>query len=103
MTEPSEKPKQIRPLFEKLLRPPIGLRAGLIPILFAAGLKAFANAVSITRNGEYLNDLLPTDIEDLCRNPDDYQLTVLELMTNGEISPKVPSAFQYRHNLRGAA
>ena len=79
MTEPDEKPKQIRPFFEKLLRPPIGLRAGLIPILFAAGLKAFANAVSITRNGEYLNDLLPTDIEDLCRNPDDYQLTVLEL------------------------
>jgi hypothetical protein len=79
MTEPSEKPKQIRPFFEKLLRPPIGLRAGLIPILFAAGLKAFANAVSITKNGDYLNDLLPTDIEDLCRNPDDYQLTVLEL------------------------
>jgi hypothetical protein len=79
MTEPDERPKQLRPFFEKLLRPPIGLRAGLIPILFAAGLKAFANAVSITRSGDYLNDLLPTDIEDLCRNPDDYQLTVLEL------------------------
>lgn len=79
MTEPNEKPKQIRPFFEKLLRPPIGLRAGLIPIFFAVGLKAFANAVSITKQGEYLNDLLPTDIEDLCRNPDDYQLTVLEL------------------------
>ena len=79
ITEPDETPKSIRFFLEKLLGPPIGLRAGLIPILFAAGLKAFANAVSITHNGDYLNDLLPTDIEDICRNPDDYQLTVLEL------------------------
>ena len=79
MTEPDDKPKAMRPLFESLLQPPIGLRAGLIPILFAAGLKAFANAVSITHKGEYLNDLLPTHIEDICRNPDDYELTVLEL------------------------
>ena len=79
MTEPDEKPKSLRLFLEMLMRPPIGLRAGLMPILFAAGLKAFATAVSITRNGNYLNDLLPTDIEDICRNPDDYQLTVLEL------------------------
>ncbi len=79
MTESDEKPKTIRPLFEKFLRPPIGLRAGVLPILFTAGLKAFANAVSITHKGEYLNDLLPTHIEDICRNPNDYELTVLDL------------------------
>lgn len=79
MTEPDESPKSVRPFLEKLVRPPFGLRAGLMPILFAAGLKAFANAVSITCKGDYLNDLLPTDIENICRNPDDYLLTVLEL------------------------
>jgi hypothetical protein len=79
LTEPREKPKDIAQFFNTLQRPPIGLRAGLIPIMFAAALKAFASAVSITKKGEYLNDILPTDIEDLCRNPSDYRLTVLEL------------------------
>jgi hypothetical protein len=79
LTKPQEKPKDIAKFFRKLKSPPIGLRAGVIPILFAAGLKAFATAVSITRRGQYLNDILPTDIEDICRNPDDYRLTVLEL------------------------
>lgn len=78
-TEPSERPKTIRPFFDALMQPPYGVRKGVIPILFAAGLKAFANAVSITRNGEYLTDLLPTDIEDLCKDVDSYRVTVLEL------------------------
>ncbi len=84
LTEPQDKPKEIEAFFQKLQRPPVGLRAGLIPIFFAAALKAFAAAVSITRKGEYLNDILPTDIEDLCKNPADYRLTVLELDENRE-------------------
>ena len=47
-TIPSEKPKNIRDFFEELMEPPFGVRAGLLPIFFAAGLKAFPQCVFAT-------------------------------------------------------
>ncbi len=71
--------KAPRLLLEKLQKPPIGLRKGLIPILFAAGLKKFANAISLRHKHEYITDILPSIIEDICINPDDYELEIVEL------------------------
>jgi hypothetical protein len=79
LTVPSDTPKDFAKLFAELMSPPYGVRAGLIPILFAAGLKAFPSAVSLTRGGEYVTDILPSEIEQLCRQPDLYRLTVLDL------------------------
>ena len=78
-TLPSQKPKNPSKLFEELIAPPLGLCVGLLPILFTAGLKAFPSALSLTRNGSYVNDILPSEIEQLCREPDLYKLEVLEL------------------------
>ncbi len=76
---PSERPKRPSHLFQELMEPPFGVRAGLLPILFAAGLKAFPSALSLTRDGAYVADVLPSDIEDLCKDPDRYEVTVLDL------------------------
>lgn len=79
LTVPSDTPKSIANLFDELIAPPFGIRAGLLPILFAAGLKAFPSAIALTRNGEYVDDILPTEIEQLCRTPQHYRLAVLDL------------------------
>lgn len=79
LTAPSDKPKDLRVLFEELARPPYGLRAGLLPILMASALKAFPSAIALTHNGEYVQDILPSQVEALCRTPSDYRVVVLDL------------------------
>lgn len=79
LTVPSKNPKDFQPFFEELMAPPYGLRAGVIPILFAAALKAFPSAISLTRDGEYVIDILPSEIERLWKQPERYRLTVLDL------------------------
>jgi len=80
LTEPDDRPKNLSVFLQGLQAPPIGLRAGVIPILLAAALKAFPSALSITRrDGGYVSDLLPSEIEALCRAPDQYRLFVPRL------------------------
>lgn len=78
-TEPADEPKAPTVLFHELLEPPYGVRAGLVPILFAASYQAFPAAVAITRDGEYIDDVLPSHIEDLVRQPERYRVKVLPL------------------------
>jgi hypothetical protein len=79
LTEPSDRPKSLERLLDTLLLPPIGLRIGVIPILLAAALRAFPSAISLMHKGAYLNDILPSDIEDICKNPRDYDILVLDI------------------------
>ena len=80
VTKPTEGAKDLENFFEQLTEPPIGLRRGIIPILFAAALRAFQSTLAITdEKGEYLDDLVPSVIEDICNHPDRYALTVVEL------------------------
>lgn len=79
-TVSSEKPKDIRGFFDELMEPPFGVRAGLLPILFAAGLKAFPSVYSLRYKGRgYVSDILPTEIEQLCREPEAYEFIVLDI------------------------
>lgn len=79
LTVPAAAPKEPAKLFAELELPPYGLRAGVIPILFAAALKAFPNAISLLRDGQYVTDILPSEIEQLCRQPESYRLQVPDL------------------------
>ncbi|MAW34406.1 MAG: hypothetical protein CMK56_08360 [Proteobacteria bacterium] len=80
LTQPKKGKKEFKEFFRHLESPPIGLRTGIIPILLAAGLKAFPNVGSIARrNGDSINDLTPSEIEDICRKPEDFFLTVIEI------------------------
>lgn len=78
-TVSSEKPKDIRGFFDELMEPPFGVRAGLLPILFATGLKAFPSVYSLRYKGSYVSDILPSEIEQLCREPEDYEFIVLDI------------------------
>ena len=79
-TDSSEKPKDIAGFFDGLMKPPFGIRAGLLPILFAAGLKAFPSVYSLRyKGGGYVSDILPSEIEQLCREPKEYEFIVLDI------------------------
>jgi hypothetical protein len=77
--EPGEGGKEFRPLFQRLFESPIGLRAGVLPVLVAAAFRAFPAAISLKREGMYVEDILPTVVEDICRHPELYTLEVLSL------------------------
>ncbi len=77
-TKPGHR-KSPESLFKKISSPPFGIRAGVIPILFAAGLKAFPSAISLTKENEYITDILPSEIEQLSKYPDRYRISVLDL------------------------
>ncbi|MCH8135314.1 MAG: hypothetical protein IIB77_04965, partial [Proteobacteria bacterium] len=78
LTKPEKGAKDLTRFIRELQEPPYGLRLGVIPILFAAALKAFPSALSIVRsNGEYVADLLPSVIEEICKLPHGFRLTVL--------------------------
>ena len=84
LTVPSTTPKDPRQLLHKLVEPPYGVRFGLLPILFGAGLKAFPSALSLMKDGAYVPDILPSVIESLCREPDRFRVSVLELDDESE-------------------
>lgn len=86
--------RPFRPLFADLQAAPIGLRAGLLPVFLACAFRAFPAAVSLRRQGAYVEDILPTVVEDICRNPELYSLEVLSLsLLQQQIIAAVQSAF----------
>ncbi|MDE2784410.1 MAG: hypothetical protein OXK77_15765 [Gemmatimonadota bacterium] len=82
-TEP-DRGKSVRGLLNELREPPYGVRDGVLPLLLAAGFKAFPLAATLRRRGRFVDDLLPSVIEDLVRNPGEYALDVLGLTTAQE-------------------
>ena len=79
VSKPTKTPKDLEGFFRSLREPPIGLRAGLFPILFAAALRAFPSAISLTRDGAYVEDILPSTIETICAKPSEFELRVLPM------------------------
>lgn len=79
LTLPSDGPQSFEVFFNNLKSAPYGIRDGLLPIFLATALKAFPSAISITHKNQYLGDILPTDIEAICRFPEEYQLYVVDM------------------------
>ncbi len=78
-TDPTDTGRSPQELFDKLTATPFGIRPAMFPIIFAAGYKAFAFTTSLSIDGQYIADVLPSDIELLCREPKRHLLKVLEL------------------------
>jgi hypothetical protein len=76
-TEPAEHPKSFEEFFTKLKSPHYGVRNGLIPIFLASAFKAFPSAISLLRDGSYVEDILPSEIESIFQKPWRYSLYVL--------------------------
>lgn len=84
-TEPSfGKSKSIADLIVNLSLPPYGVRKGVIPILFSASMMAFGRAIAIKHKGNYLPDILASQIEEICETPSDYSLDVFRFDNNFE-------------------
>lgn len=79
LTEPAGRPKNFGTLVDTLVSPPIGLRMGVMPVLLAASLRAFPSAISLMHRGVYLSDILPSDIEAICKSPREYEVLVLDI------------------------
>lgn len=79
LSEPADEPKSLERFIARLRRPPYGLRRGVMPILFAAGLKAFPSARALLRGDDYVEDILASHVEAVFNAPEDHRLVVREL------------------------
>ncbi|NSY68401.1 hypothetical protein G6L35_05950 [Agrobacterium tumefaciens] len=62
--------KPLAQIMSVLSAPPLGVAAGLLPILVMAGYKAFAKAVTIHTEGQYVRDILGFDSMRMFKEPD---------------------------------
>lgn len=63
-------------LFAELRNPPFGMRDGLIPVLFGAALQAFPSVRSIQQGMDFLQDIMPTKLEEIFKNAGEYSIRV---------------------------
>lgn len=78
-SDPSEESKCFSEIIKRLILPPYGLRRGVLPILISAGIRAFGQAIVIRNNGEYLPDILASEIEEICQFPERFTIEVIKL------------------------
>lgn len=76
-TDPSAQPKPFSQLLARLAAPPYGVRPGVLPVLIACGIRAFPVVGSMTCDGQYVSDIRPSVIEDLCKDPARFALNVV--------------------------
>ncbi len=75
-TDPGEN-KSFFKFFEELKAPPYGLRKGVVPVFLASALRSFPSVLSITHLKKgYLEDILPSHLEDICEHPEEYRVSV---------------------------
>ena len=81
-TETDVGAKSFKKIIGLLRSEPFGIRPGLLPLLFAAGLQGFGKFVSINRESDnkwqYLDDIRPSDIEMIFDTPDRFEIVILE-------------------------
>jgi hypothetical protein len=61
-------------MIEELASPPVGMKAGTIPVLLIAGILAYRNEVAVYEHGTYRPRLTPEVAERLLRNPGHFQI-----------------------------
>jgi len=76
--------KSLHSLTHELMEPPFGVREGLLPVLIAAGIKAFPTPKAIRSRALFVTDLLPSTIEEMVRSPEDYTVDVVSLTPEQE-------------------
>ncbi|MCY4482207.1 MAG: hypothetical protein OXC12_04960 [Spirochaetaceae bacterium] len=97
LTTPSGQPKPLSDLISMIGSAPYGVRSGIVPILLAAGIRAFPGPISITTlDGSYVSDLLPSTIEEMAAHPREYQVLVPKLATGQrDFLDRVATLFGY--------
>ncbi len=75
----SEGTRSLEGLLSVLMAPPHSIRPGVIPILLAAGIRAFGGMAAIRRDGILLDDMLPTTVESMAQSPWFYTVEPIQL------------------------
>jgi hypothetical protein len=75
---PNSEPWALSNLIAELGAPPIGMPAGIIPILVMAGYRTFARVVSLRTDGEYVRDILGFGANRMFSEPDRHTVEVHE-------------------------
>ena len=97
LTTPSDHAKPLVDLISTIGSAPYGVRRGVVPILLAAGLRAFPGPISVTAlDGSYVSDLLPSTVETMAAHPSEYQVLVPNLAVGQrEFLDRVSELFGY--------
>lgn len=61
-------------IYETLLSPPIGMKAGVIPVLLTASLLANEDSIAIYEHGTFVPELTSYISERMVRNPDHFEI-----------------------------
>jgi len=69
-----DKPLQLTDLYEKLRRPPLGLRIGVIPVLIAVWLRIEGKNTILYEEGVFVAELGDATLERLVRNPEMFKV-----------------------------
>ena len=84
MTKKCKEPKSFEFLLNELQSPPFGIRSGVLPILLAGGFKAFPVSTVLLCDDRYVDDLTPTVVETICKEPERFSLRVIKLTKTQE-------------------
>lgn len=79
LTESEDAPRPVTEIFDRLRKPPFGLRDGPIPVLVCAALLARESDVALYREGEFQPSLSPALFEDLIKRPADFSVRQLRV------------------------
>lgn len=77
---PADQPKPFDDLLDHLTAPPVGLREGVLPLMVAAGLQAFARSTALretTDRRRYVDDITATVVERICESPSRFDVEVV--------------------------
>ncbi|MFQ3626730.1 MAG: hypothetical protein SNJ81_04045 [Cyanobacteriota bacterium] len=79
VTKAKEKPQSIERLYQRLSRPPYGIKAGVIPVLLLAVLLYYTDEVSFYKDGTFVPILSPEHFELLVKAPERFAVKHIEL------------------------
>ncbi len=74
-----EKAKPLTELEQELTRPPYGLKAGLLPIIYVSALLVYKDELAVYCLRQYKPDLALEDIERFIKRPDEYTVQYFKL------------------------
>lgn len=69
----------LQELYQRLRRPPFGLKDGPIPVLVCAALLSYDSEIAIYENGSFVPQLSPSHIERLLRSPEGFHVRLCRI------------------------
>ena len=72
-------PKSLTELEQELIRPPYGIKAGLLPIIYVSAMLAYKDSLAVYCLRQFRSELTSADIERFIKRPDEYAVQFFKL------------------------